>query len=148
MAHLKDVLLEPGQRPQIVHECETLIDEEVSAKGGLTGLAVKGAFAMVKALKPGMIRESVNNLLDDFVSRLEPFYEQFGNAPGKQAVSEYFGDRRSEIADALLGITDDRAARAKNATLKKAYEKLRPQGKKHVEEAVPRIGRLIERHAK
>ena len=31
--------------------------------------------------------------------------------------------RSGEVADALLGITDTRAQRAKNATLKKAYEK-------------------------
>ncbi len=36
------------------------------------------------------------------------------------------------------------STRSSNGTLKKAYEKLRPQGKKHVEEAVPRLSRLIE----
>lgn len=143
---LKDVLLQPGKRPQVISECETLIDEEVASKSGLSGLAVKGAYAMVKALKPGMIREAVDGLLDDFVARLEPFYSAYQAAPAGASLPEYLKARSSEVADALLGITDERAARSKNATLKKAYEKLRPQGKKHVEEAVPRLGRLIERH--
>lgn len=51
--------------------------------------------------------------------------------------------RKGEVADALLGITDDRAKVAKNATMKSAYERLRPQGKKHVEEAIPRVGRTL-----
>ena len=103
---------------------------------------------MVKALKPGMIRESVDALLDEFVARLEPFYAQYHSSKDGSSLADNFGNRSGEIADALLGITDERAQRSRNATLKKAYEKLRPQGKKHVQEAVPRIGRLIERHAK
>jgi hypothetical protein len=143
---LTDVLLQPGKRPQIVAECEQLLEEEVSAKSGLTGLAVKGAFAMVKAVKPGVIRESVDALLPDFVTRLEPFYQ--AQQTSGRPLPEYFTARSGEVADALLGTTDERAARSKNATLKKAYEKLRPQGKKHVEEAVPRLARLLDRHTK
>jgi hypothetical protein len=52
------------------------------------------------------------------------------------------------VADALLGITDRRAQRAKNQLVKGTYEKLRGQAKKHVETAVPRLGELFERHAR
>ena len=55
--------------------------------------------------------------------------------------------RAGQVADALLAISDERAARAKNQGAKKAYEKLRPSGKKHVETAVPRLGRLIAKYA-
>lgn len=148
MSQLKDVLLQPQNRSQIVTECEQLLDEEVAAKSGFSGLAVKGAFKMVKTVKPGMIREAVDGLLDDFVARMEPFYAQWQAAPGGQSVADYFGARSNDVADALLGITDERAAKSKNGTLKKAYESLRPQGKKHVQEAMPRVGRLIARHSK
>ena len=47
---------------------------------------------------------------------------------------------------ALLGITDDRAKRAKNPNIKATYDKLRPQAKKHVEEAIPRVGRTLTPH--
>ena len=52
------------------------------------------------------------------------------------------------IAEALLGITDDRAARAPGGVVKKSYEKLRPTAKKHVEEAVPGVARLIDKHTR
>jgi hypothetical protein len=55
--------------------------------------------------------------------------------------------RAGEVADALLTISDGRAARAKNAGVKKAYEKLRPTAKKNVEAAVPRLGRLVAKYA-
>ncbi len=145
MSTLNDILLAPGNRPKVVVDCVRLIDEEVDSKGGLTGLAVKGAYALVKAVKPGFVSEAVDNMIDDFVKRLDPFYAaaQSKNEPIGPALNA----RAGEVAEALLSISDERAQRAKNNTLKKAYEKLRPTGKKHVEAAVPRIGRLVAKYA-
>jgi hypothetical protein len=128
-----------------VADCVQVINEEVDSKGGLTGLAVKGAYAVVKAIKPGFINEAVDHMLDDFVKRLEPFYAeaQAKNEP----VGPLLNARAPQVADALLAISDERAQTSKNQNLKKAYDKLRPTGKKHVEQAVPRIGRLIQKYA-
>jgi hypothetical protein len=133
-----------GNRPKVIADCGRLIEEEVDSKGGLTGLAVKAAFAVVKAVKPGFVTEAIDHMLDDFVGRLEPFYAdaQAKNEP----VGSLMNARAGAVADALLAISDERAARSQNQTLKKAYEKLRPTGKKHVEAAVPRIGRLIAKY--
>lgn len=145
MSTLVEFLTGPGKRKQVIDDCALLIDEEVRRKGGFSGAAIKLAFATVKAVKPGFIEESVDHLLDDFVRRLEPFYESHKTAGGRSLPS-HFESQSGQIADALLGITDERAQRAKNATVKKAYEKLRPSAKKNVEEAVPGIGRLVEKH--
>ena len=145
MPTLTDILLVPGNRPKVVADCVQLINEEVDSKGGLTGLAVKGAYAIVKAVKPGFISEAVDHMLDDFVKRLEPFWvdAQAKNEP----VGPVMNARAPQVADALLAISDERAARSTNPTLKKAYDKLRPTGKKHVEQAVPRVGRLVQKYA-
>ena len=136
-----------SKRPRILTDCERLINEEVASKGGFSGLAIKAAYKVVCAVKPGVVRESMDTLLDDFVKRLEPFYAEHRAAGGEP---KNFGDMMSKkpdaVADALLGITDDRAKRAKNETLKSAYGKLRPQAKKHVEDAVPRVGRTLAPH--
>ena len=144
MPTLKEILTVPGNRPKVVADCVTLVQEEVGSKGGLTGLAIKGAYALVKAVKPGFIAEALDGMLDDFATKLEPFWvdAQAKNEP----VGALMNGRAGEVADALLSISDNRAARAKNATAKKAYEKLRPTGKKHVEAAVPRLGRMIAKH--
>jgi hypothetical protein len=145
MPTLTDILLVPGNRPKVIADCVQLINEEVDSKGGLSGLAVKGAFALVKAVKPGFVDKSVDDMLDDFVKRLEPFWvdAQAKNEP----VGPLMSARAPQVADALLAISDERAQRSKNPNLKKAYEKLRPTGKKHVEAAVPRVGRLIQKYA-
>ena len=145
MPTLTEILLVTGNRPKVIADCVQLINEEVDSKGGLTGLAVKGTYAVVKAVKPGFINEAVDHMLDDFVKRLEPFWAdaQLKNEP----VGPLMNSRAPQVSDALLAISDERAARSTNPTLKKAYEKLRPTGKKHVEQAVPRIGRLIQKYA-
>ena len=145
MPTLTDILLVPGNRPKVIADCVQVINEEVDSKGGLTGLAVKATYAIVKAVKPGFINEAVDHMLDDFVKRLEPFWAdaQQRNEP----IGPLLNGRAPQVADALLAISDERAARSSNPSLKKTYEKLRPTGKKHVEQAVPRVGRLIQKYA-
>lgn len=145
MPTLNDILLVPGNRPRVVADCVQLINEEVDSKGGLTGLAVKGAYALVKAVKPGFVAEAVDHMLDDFVKRLEPFWAE--SQAKNEPVGVLMNARAGEVADALLAISDERAQRAKNQGLRKAYDKLRPTGKKHVEAAVPRVGRLLAKYA-
>jgi hypothetical protein len=145
MSTLKEILLVPGTRPKVVADCARLVDEEVDSKGGLSGLAIKGAYMVVKAVKPGFIAEAIDHMLDDFVGRLEPF---FAEAQQKsEPIAPFISTRASVVSDALLAISDERAARAKNQTVKKAYEKLRPTAKKNVEAAIPRVGRLVAKYA-
>jgi hypothetical protein len=145
MPTLNEILLVPGTRPKVIADCVQLINEEVDSKGGLTGLAVKGAFALVKAVKPGFVNEAVDHMLDDFVTRLEPFYAEA--LAKNEPVGPLMNAKAPQVADALLAISDERAQKSTNGNLKKAYEKLRPTGKKHVEQAVPRVGRLIQKYA-
>jgi hypothetical protein len=143
---LPEILTEPSRRKAVIADCALLIDEEVSKKGGLSGIAIKGAFAVVKAVKPGFIPEAVDHMLDDFATRLDPFYQSHRQAAGRSLPS-HFAEHSGAIAEALLGITDQRAQRAQNQSVKKTYEKLRPTAKKHVEEAVPGIAKLIEKYS-
>lgn len=145
MADLKSILTDPSRRQTVIRDAEQLLDREVDAKSGLSGLAIKGAFKIVKGIRPGLIPDVIDGLLDDFANRLDPFYQ--GHVTKGGDIVSNFTARKGEIADALLGITDDRARNTRHQNLKKAYEQLRPQGKKNVEEAVPGIARLVEKHA-
>jgi hypothetical protein len=149
VATLLEKIGAPPKRTAVINDCVLLIDEEVKKKGGFSGAAVKLAFAAVKAVKPGFIAEAVDHLLDDFATRLQPFYDGHAQAQGRgdaRSLPSHFSEQAGAIAEALLGITDERAKRAQNAMVKKSYEKLRPSAKKHVEEAVPGIASLVEKH--
>jgi hypothetical protein len=145
MSSLTELLLQPAKRPLVVEGCAQLIDDEVAAKGGFSGLAVKGAFMVVKKIKPGILREVVDRLLDESVSKLEPFYKTYVQAGGGNL--QLFMQQHSEtIASSLLEVADRRAAESTNRVLKGAYDKLRPAGAKHVEAAIPGLARLLGRH--
>lgn len=139
---LKAALLDSTKRPEVVADLRQLIDDEVAKKG----IAVKSGYGLVKKVKPGIIGDAVDTLLDDFTDRLEPFYADY-TATGGGSLGEYFDGRSEEVSDALLGVTDDRAEKSRRESIKKVYAKLRPQGKKNVAEALPGLGAVIEKHA-
>jgi hypothetical protein len=140
---LGDVINDPKKKPAIVADCCTLIDEEVAAKGGLSGLAVKAGYAAVKGVKPGFVREVVEKLLPEFSTQLDPLWDE-----GKKAgnAEDFLKANRSRVADALLSVTDQKSKYAKSSVVRGTYEKLRGSAKKNVEEAVPRLGRLLTKH--
>ena len=140
---LSEVLQDPERMRRVVADANHVLDAEVSDKSGLTGIAVKGAFAVVKAVKPGIIPEVIENLLPDFARVLDPIIAQ---KPEGTSLSAFLQSRSGEVVSALLSITDDRARKSSHKTLVGAYHKLRPQAEKHVAAAVPRISQLVDRH--
>ena len=145
MGTLRDIVSDESKRQQVVAEAIQLVDAEVGDKGGLSGMAIKTAYAMVKGLAPGMMNKLMNGLLDPFLGALEPFYDE---AKQKGAdVKAHLVSRQTDVANALLAITDARAASAGQGTLKKGYEKLRPTAQKHTEQAVPRLGDFVKKLA-
>lgn len=145
MGSLVEVIKDAGRRRQVVDDAATLIDSEVHDKGGLSGMAIKAAYATVKGLRPGMIQMSLDALLDDFSAKVDPFWQQC--VAEKAQPRAFFTGRKSEIANALLGITDDRAKKSQHKVLKGAYEKLRPQAVEHIGVAMPRLADLVQKHA-
>jgi hypothetical protein len=132
------------KRQQVIADACQVLDDEVGDKGGLSGLAIKGAYGIIKGIKPGFIREVVDGLLDEFLKCLDPLYQEAvakGVKPGAHLQAN-----TGRVADALLAVTDGKAARATRPVVKTTYEKLRPSAKKQVEAAAPRLGALLDRH--
>ncbi len=145
MATLAEVLLTDEKKPQVVRDCARVVDEEVSSKRGVSGIAIKAAYKTVKAFKPTIVPDVMAALLPDFVGKMEPFYATHLEAGGGDFTT--FCSRESDaIAHALLGITDERADRSRHRSLVKAYKRLRPQGQKQVVAAVPRIAAMLVRN--
>ncbi|MFC1706878.1 DUF6918 family protein [Planctomycetota bacterium] len=142
---LKEILLVETTRPRVVEDCVQLVDSEVASKRGIAGLAVKGAYALVKKIRSGIIRDVVDGLLDEFVERAEPFYAEFLGQKARP-LEPYLTGRSEEVANALLGVTDGRAEKTTSRVIKKAYVKLRPTGLKHTAAAVPGLARLISKY--
>ena len=145
MPTLPDMLGAAPKRQQVVDDACRVLDDEVSDKSGLSGLAIKAAFGVIKGIKPGFVREVVDGLLDDFLRCLDPLYQEAVSKGVKPAA--HLQANAGRVADALLAVTDGKAARSSRAVVKSTYEKLRPSARKQVEAATPRLGALLERHA-
>jgi hypothetical protein len=142
---LSQVLNDETKKPVVVDDCCTLIDEEVSDNGGISGLAIKAGYKVVKGVKPGFVKQVVIDLLPEFATALDPIYDE-AKTKGKP-VADFFAANSERVADALLAITDEKASRSKSGVVKGTYDKLRGTAKKNVEAAVPRLGKMIEKHA-
>ncbi len=133
------------KRQQVIDDACHVLDQEVADKSGLGGMAVKAAYAVVKGIKPGFIRQAVDHLLDEFLDTLNPFVDE-AKAKGVKPGSVIL-ENRSRMANALLAVTDRRAEKADNAMVRKSYDKLRPAAQKHVEAAAPRLAQLVDKYA-
>ena len=142
MSNLSEALTSESKKAVVVDDCIALIDAEVSEKSGISGLAIKAGYAAVKGVKPGFIKQAVSDLLPEFASALESIYQEART--GSRPVSEFFTSNTSRVADA---ITDAKAQKSKSGVVKGTYDKLRGSAKKNVEAAVPRLGKMIEKHA-
>jgi hypothetical protein len=145
MANLREMVRDPGKRQQVLNDAMGVIEAEVSDKGGLGGMAIKAAYSMAKGVAPGIIQKVLNNMLDELLGALQPFLDE---AQAKK--TDFKGHLLSKgeaAANALLSVTDARAAKASAGALKKGYEKLRPSAQKHVEQALPRLADLVAKHA-
>jgi Family of unknown function (DUF6918) len=145
-ATLQQILLAPDTQPQVMTDCYTLIEQEISDKSGMSGTAVKLAYKTVNAFMPGHVRHMVGVLLPDMVAQLEPFWVDFG-ASGSSGFGDYLVKRNDEVAQALLSVTDARAAASNRPTVIKAYGSVRGSAVKHVEAALPRVGDLVMKYA-
>jgi len=142
---LKERVGEAGAaRQRLITDACQVLDQEVGDKGGLSGLAIKGAYAVVKGIKPGFIPEVVDSLLDDFLDALQPIADE-AQSKGVPA-GKHLTANSERAADKLLGITDARVARSTRPVIRSTYDKLRPTAIKHVTAAGPRLGQLLDRH--
>ncbi len=146
-ATLQEILLAPDTKPKVLVDCWTLVEQEISDKSGISGTAVKLAYKTVNTFMPGHVQHMVQVLLPELVDALEPFWADF-RASGGSEFGDYLAKRGDEVSEALLSVTDARAANSGRPTVIKAYKSVRGNAVKHVEAALPRAGDLVMKYAR
>ena len=142
---LSDGLLNQNKKAMVVDDCCSMIEAQLASKSGISGIALKTAFAALKGVKPGYIPDVVEQLLPHCFTALDPIWSE-GVQKGEPV--EHLAANRSRTADALLGVTDARVKNTKRQIVRGTYEKLRGSAKKHVEEAVPDLAKVIDKYTK
>jgi hypothetical protein len=145
-ATLQDILLAPDTQPHVVDDCQNLIEEELSAKSGVSGTAVKVAYKTAHSVAPGYLRSKVEQLVPEMVTQLEPFWADF-SASGSSGFGDYLVKRSNEVSEALLSVTDEHATHGDRPIIVKAYKAVRGSAAKHITEALPNLGALVQKYA-
>jgi hypothetical protein len=145
-ATLHEMLLAPGIQPQVVSDCEALIDSELSDMSGISGTAMKLAYKTVKTFSADHIHYMIGILLPSMADELQPYWADF-NATGGGQFGDYLAKHEDEVSEALLTITDERGRASDRPTIVKAYNTVRGSAAKHVKAALPAVGALVQKYA-
>ncbi|GAA5194030.1 hypothetical protein GCM10023322_57420 [Rugosimonospora acidiphila] len=147
IATLPDILLADGAKQQIAADCQALVGQELSAKSGMSAAALKVAYKAVTAFAPGYYQSTVEDMVPDLLTQLQPFWADFHAAGGGGQFGDYLVGRGDEVSEAMLGVTDNLAKQSERPTIAKAYGAVRGGASKHIEAALPAVGALVEKHA-
>jgi hypothetical protein len=140
---LSDKISDQNIQANLVADCTRLMDEQVAAKSGISGLALKAAYGVVKGVEPSYISGAIQRLLPDALAALDPMWNE-GVQSGDPV--QHLIQNRSRTADMLLSITDSKIENSKNGAVRASYNKLRKSVKSDVEEAVPGLAKILGTH--
>lgn len=143
---LPDILLADGALQQITSDCQALVEQELSAKSGVSAAALKVAYKAVTAFAPDYYRTTVENMVPNLLCQLQPFWADLHAAGGGQ-FGDYLAKRGEEVSEALLTVTDDMTHGSEHPAIVKAYKAVRGGAGKHIEAALPAVGAMVEKYA-
>jgi len=143
---LEEILLAPDTQPHVVDDCYALIQREVADKSGISGTGIKLAYKTATTFAPGHVRHMVESLLPRMEEEPEPNWADI-NAAGGTEFGDYLAKRGDEVADALLTVSDARAAASGRPVIVRAYRSVRAGAAKHIEAALPQVGDLVLKYA-
>ncbi|PTU32190.1 DUF6918 family protein [Stenotrophobium rhamnosiphilum] len=142
MKGLADILLASQHKKALVADCVELIESHIASRSGLKGMALKTGLSMLKRAKPGILERATAKLLPEFISALDPLYQEFQRS--RQSDFDAFMQKNAQGAtDALLKVADQRAGQSDSATVKSTYTRMRGDAQREVLAAMPALSRLL-----
>jgi len=139
---LSDLIKDKTTKASLVKDCTVLIEEQVASKGGVSGLALKTAYRVVKGIGPKYVPGALGRVLPEAFVALDPLWDEGLQAGDPVA---YLVNHRSRTADIILSVTDARLHKTQGI-VKSSYTKLRTSVKGDVEAAVPGLAKIIGAH--
>ncbi|MEM6451887.1 MAG: hypothetical protein AAF703_16420 [Cyanobacteria bacterium P01_D01_bin.105] len=127
----------------IAADCTQLMDKQVATKGGLSGVAFKATYKVVKGIGADYIPGAITRLLPEALKALDPIWEE-GKSQGDPV--SYLSEHSDRTADLILSTTDARIAGSGNGLIAGSYKKLRKSIKPDVAAAVPGLAAILAKH--
>jgi hypothetical protein len=143
---LSSKLLSSTNRPLLIADAHRVLDVEVSKKRGLGGLALKGAYKTVSAIKPSFIEGVIGALLDEWIRAYDEEYAAWDVQGRPGTFGSFLVSRKTDVAERMLEVTDRRAKASPHQTAAALYWKMRGGAKSHVVDALPAVAEIVDRH--
>ncbi|MEM0980772.1 MAG: hypothetical protein AAGH78_10915 [Cyanobacteria bacterium P01_H01_bin.58] len=140
---LKNLIKDKAVKADIVADCTQLVETQVATKKGLSGLALKATYGVVKGIGAKYIPGAIGRLLPEAFAALDPMWNE-GLQHGDPVA--YLIQNQTRTADTLLKVTDARIQHS-DGLIRASYNKLRNSVKSDVESAVPELATIIGTHA-
>lgn len=140
---LIDKLLDEQITASIAADCTELIDIQVSAKGGISGLALKATYGVVKGVDADYVPGAIQRLLPEAIAALDPLWDE-GLLAGDPVA--HLTQNCDRTADTILSVTDAKIQRVKNGLICSSYNKLRKSVKSDIAAAVPGLAQILDKH--
>ncbi|WP_454296253.1 DUF6918 family protein [Salana multivorans] len=144
MTSLREALTAPETKPAVVADLSALIESEVAGLSGLTGIAIKTAFAGAKKKDPNIVSRAASGYVGTLGDALEPLWQRF-QAEGGSDFGAFLVANQPEAEKAIMTAVD--AAAPSGGQARAMYDKFKPQVAKILVGALPRLGALVQKHA-
>ncbi|MGD1943670.1 MAG: hypothetical protein ACFB0G_20430 [Leptolyngbyaceae cyanobacterium] len=140
---LSTIAQAPAIKASMVDDCTHLVDEQVANKRGMSGMALKTAYRVIKGIGPTYLSGAIGRVLPEALTALDPMWNE-GLRSGDPV--QHLIQNQSRTAEILLSVTDQRIQNSSGAVTG-VYKKLRKSIKNDVEEAVPELANILGKHA-
>ncbi len=145
-ATLQEMLFAPEIRSQLIADCQALVEQELATKSGMSATGIKVAYKAVTTFAPGYYQDVIVSMVPPIADQLQPFWADF-NASGGSDFGDYLSKRSEEVTEALLSVTDSRAAQSQHASVVKAYTAVRGSAGTNIAAALPSLGAMLAKYA-
>ncbi|WP_143336594.1 DUF6918 family protein [Corynebacterium pacaense] len=145
MTSLKELLVNDGFE-QTVSDTAAFISATVNKQSGLTGVALKGALAAATKVDSDILTKGSRRLLPELADSLDGLWQEYSAGDGTDFGS-YLSGNSDRALDAILGVADRNADSISVPGLAKVYRGVRGKAAKVIEEELPEIGALVQKHA-
>ena len=115
---LSQQLLAKRRRPAVIKDLVEVVQQEVAAKKGVSGAALKAGYGAASRVVPNLTERALNKLFPDLAVALDPIWEGFA-ASGGADFGDYLAKRGPEVSTALLAVTDAMGAGSGREPVKK-----------------------------
>lgn len=146
MTNLTAICEDPQRREALTTDLCALTNQTAADQSGLKGMAIKGALGAAKKVDSNILEKVINRVQPELLEDLQPHWQKYREQEGAANFGDFLAEHSHEIAEQLVALADRSADKIDNQALANVYQTVRGKAAGLIEEALPEMGRVIEKH--